>query len=188
MSNRRFIAKFLEHTLERCSQLAVSAIQTVDWDVAAAWLVDDGVPRCTPLPSSNLVRFGRWRHARGREHCRGELGRAVSSGYAPDSARADSSSILDEPGECRTPVRENHRREPGGFWGKSWSLTTACLLSTRANKERWTGKIRGAFTGMHGALDGWMLARAPASPAQGLPSVFQFSLFLCDVWPWETWN
>ena len=30
------------------------------------------------------------------------------------------------------------------------------------------GKIRGAFSGMHRALDGWMLSRAPASPAQGL--------------------
>ena len=30
---------------------------------------------------------------------------------------------------------------------------------------------------MHRALDGWRLARAPASPVQGT-SVFQFSLFL----------
>ena len=29
--------------------------------------------------------------------------------------------------------------------------------------ERRTGKIRGAFSRMHRALDGWMLARAPAS-------------------------
>ena len=35
--------------------------------------------------------------------------------------------------------------------------------------ERRTGKIRGAFSRMHRALDGWMLARAPASPAEGLP-------------------
>ncbi|CAM9543207.1 unnamed protein product [Ascophyllum nodosum] len=34
--------------------------------------------------------------------------------------------------------------------------------------ERRTVKIRGGFSGMHRALDGWMLARAPASPAQGL--------------------
>ena len=31
--------------------------------------------------------------------------------------------------------------------------------------ERRTDKIRGAFARMHRALDGWMLARAPASPA-----------------------
>ena len=46
--------------------------------------------------------------------------------------------------------------------------TTVCFRPTRANKERRTGKIRGAFSGMHRALDGWMLARAPASPNQGL--------------------
>ena len=38
----------------------------------------------------------------------------------------------------------------------------------KGHKERRTGKIRGAFSRMHRALDGWMLARAPASPTQGL--------------------
>ena len=36
------------------------------------------------------------------------------------------------------------------------------------SKERRTGKIRGAFSRMHRALEDWMLARAPASPTQGL--------------------
>ena len=49
-----------------------------------------------------------------------------------------------------------------------------------------TGKIHGAFPRMHRALDGWMLARASASPAQGLhyygPRYFNFLLFLYDVW------
>ena len=47
--------------------------------------------------------------------------------------------------------------------------------------ERRTGKIRGAFSRMDKALDGWMLARAPASPAQGLyhhgPRYFNFPCF-----------
>ena len=47
--------------------------------------------------------------------------------------------------------------------------------------ERRTGKIRGAFSRMHRALDGWMLARAPASPVQGLhhhgPRYFIFPYF-----------
>ena len=47
--------------------------------------------------------------------------------------------------------------------------------SYEGHKERRTDKIRGAFSRMHRALDGWMLARAPAS------SVFQFSLFLYDI-------
>ena len=42
---------------------------------------------------------GGWWHARGREHCRGEPGSSLSGGYAPDSAKAEGSSIVDEPGE-----------------------------------------------------------------------------------------
>ena len=48
----------------------------------------------------------------------------------------------------------------------------------KGHKERRTGKIRGDFSGMHRALNGWMLAGAPASPAQGLhhhgPRYFNF--------------
>ena len=43
--------------------------------------------------------------------------------------------------------------------------------SYEGHKERRTGKIRGAFLRMHRALDGWMLARAPALPARGLYSL-----------------
>ena len=41
---------------------------------------------------------GGWRHARGRGHWREEPGSARSGEYAPDSAKAESSSIVDEPG------------------------------------------------------------------------------------------
>ena len=48
--------------------------------------------------------------------------------------------------------------------------------------ERRSGKLRGAFSRMHRALDGWMLARAPASPAQGVyhhgPRHFDFLIFV----------
>ena len=40
-----------------------------------------------------------WRHTRGRDHCRGEPGSALSGGYAPDSAKVEGSLIVDEPGE-----------------------------------------------------------------------------------------
>ena len=61
------------------------------------------------------------------------------------------------------------------------------LISSYEGHKEWrTGKILGAFSGMHRALDGWMLARAPASPAQGLhrhgPRYFNF-LILYNVWP-----
>ena len=52
--------------------------------------------------------------------------------------------------------------------------------SHEGHKERRTGKIRGAFSRMHRVLDGWMLTRVPASPAQGLhhrPRYFIFPSF-----------
>ena len=53
--------------------------------------------------------------------------------------------------------------------------------SYEGHKERRTGKIRGAFSRMHRALGGWMLVRAPASPAQCLhhhgPRYFNFPYF-----------
>ena len=87
-------------TLERCSQLAVFATQPIGWDAAAVWLIEDGVPRCAPSPSSNLVPFTRWRQARGREYCRGGSGSALSGKYALDFARAEGLSIVDEPWQC----------------------------------------------------------------------------------------
>ena len=50
-----------------------------------------------------------------------------------------------------------------------------------SHKERRTVKIYGAFSRMHRALDDWVLARAPTSPAQGLhhhgPRYFSFTYF-----------
>ena len=60
--------------------------------------------------------------------------------------------------------------------------------SYEGHKERRTGKIRGDFSRMHRTLDGWMLARAPASPAQSLhhhgPRYFIFSYF-CTMYGLE---
>ena len=56
------------------------------------------------------------------------------------------------------------------------------ISSYEGHKERRTGKICGAFSGMHRDLDGWMPARAPASPAQGLhhhgPRYFNFLIYV----------
>ena len=57
-------------------------------------------PGARLFKGSNLVPFGRWRHARDREHSRGKPGSALSGGCGPDSTRAESSSIVDESGEC----------------------------------------------------------------------------------------
>ena len=70
-------------------------------DAAAVWLAEDGVPKCAPLPCSNMVPFGRCGGAREAGNTVGEEpGRALLDGYAPDSAKAEGSSIVDEPGEC----------------------------------------------------------------------------------------
>ena len=61
--------------------------------------------RMMVFPGAHLFRApiwcpsGGWRHARGREQCRGEPGSSLSGGYAPDSAKAEGRSIVDEPGE-----------------------------------------------------------------------------------------
>ena len=56
------------------------------------------------MRASSELQFGAlpevWRHARGREHRRGEPGSALSGGYTPDSAKVEGSPIVDEPGEC----------------------------------------------------------------------------------------
>ena len=58
------------------------------------------------FPGARLFRapiwcpFGGWCHARGGEYCRGAPGSALSGGYAPDSAKAEGSSIVDEPGRA----------------------------------------------------------------------------------------
>ena len=55
------------------------------------------------------------------------------------------------------------------------------FLPTRATRSGERARFVGLFSRMHRALDGWMLARAPASPAQGLhhhgPRYFIFSYF-----------
>ena len=51
--------------------------------------------------------------------------------------------------------------------------------SYEGHEERRTDKTRGAFSRMHKALDGRMLTRPPASPAQGLHHVdLGISIFL----------
>ena len=53
--------------------------------------------------------------------------------------------------------------------------------SYEGHMERRTGQDSWGFSRMHRAVDGWMLARAPASPAQGLhhhgPRYFNFPYF-----------
>ena len=70
---------------------------------------------------------------------------------------------------------------------RSFQARTICLLLTRANKERRTGKIRGAFfrnaQGFGRLDDGSRVGFTSSRPPPPWTSVFQFSLSLYDVWP-----
>ena len=56
-------------------------------------------PGVRPFRAPIWCPSGGWRHARGRGHCRGEPGSALSGRLAPDSAKVEGSLIVDEPGE-----------------------------------------------------------------------------------------
>ena len=79
------------------------------------------------------------------------------------------------------PCARESRARTGRFLREKLMSDQCNFFSYEGHKERRTGKIRGDFSGMHRALDGWMLARAPASPAQGLhhhgPQHFKFPYF-----------
>ena len=57
-------------------------------------------PGVRPFRAPIWCTSGGWWHARGREHCRGEPSSTLSGGYAPDSAKKEGGSIVDEPGEA----------------------------------------------------------------------------------------
>ena len=70
---------------------------------------------------------------------------------ATDPPGALDCIMPDEPGECWIPVRENRRREPGGFWWKSWCLTTVFLLLTRAARSDERARFVGFFKDAQGS-------------------------------------
>ena len=88
-------------TLERYSQLWLPSRSGLSIETRRRYgclrMVFPGVPL---FRAPIWCLSGGWRHTRGREHCRGEPGCSLSGGYAPDSAKAEGRSIVDEPGEC----------------------------------------------------------------------------------------
>ena len=101
------------------------------------------------MRASSELQFGAfwevWRHARGREHCRGEPGSALSGGYAPDSARAEGSSIVDELTLLCARIKVANRR----FLREKANVLPRSFSSYQGHKERRKGKTRGAFSTMY---------------------------------------
>ena len=135
----------------------------------AVWLVEDGVFRCEPLPSSNLVHFGRCggtREARSTvteslvelyrvsTHPIRQMRRAARSSTSQGSAEPLCARIKARTGRF---LRGKLISDPGLF------SSYESLQGAANGQDSW-----GFFRDIHRALDGWMLARAPASPAQGL--------------------
>ena len=99
----------------------------------------------------------------GRESLAGHRS-ALSGGYTPDSARAEGSSIVDEPGECCLHPCARQSKTRTGRCLREKLISDHSLFSSQegqANKEPRTGKIRKVFfqgcTGLWTA--GCLLAR-----------------------------
>ena len=117
-------------------------------------MAEDGVPRCAPYPGSNLVPFGRYGGTR-------EAGSTVAESLVVfyrvgthqirRRRRAALSSTSQGRAEPLCARIEGVNREV--FKGKVMS-DHGLFSSYEGHKERRTGKIRGAFSGMHRNLDG----------------------------------
>ena len=88
-------------TLEIYSQLALPSLFSLSVETRRRY---DGwlgmvFPGVRPFRAPIWCPSGGWRHARGREHCRGEPRSTLLGVYAPDSVKVEGSSIVDEPGE-----------------------------------------------------------------------------------------
>ena len=145
-------------------------------------MAEDGVPGCGPLPSSNLMSFGRVAACERQ----GALSRRawqfsiewVRTRFGEGGGQLDRRRARGVLNPCARESKARTRR----FLREKLMSDHCHFSSYEGHKERRTGKIRGAFSRMQRALGGWMLARAPASPAQGLhhhgPRYFNFPYFL----------
>ena len=146
---------------------------------------------CFQVRASSELQFGAlrevWRHARGREHCYGKPGSALSGGYAPDSGKAGGK--LDRRrvrGVLNLCARESNART--GRFLREKLITGHGLFSSyedrqgTANGQDSWGFFRDAQG--FGRLDAG--SRADFTSSSHPPpwtSVFPFFFFLYDAWP-----
>ena len=126
-----------------------------------AWLVEDGVPRCAPLPSSDLVSFGRCGGAREAESTAAE---SLVALYRVDTdeirqrqkaARSSTSQGRDEPLCARIEGANREVSERGADIRPRFFL-----LPTRATTSDERARIVGLFQGRTGlSTAGCWLAR-----------------------------
>ena len=91
------------------------------------------------MRTSSELQFGAhrevWRHARGREHCRGEPGSSLSGRYAPDLAKAESSSFSTSQERLNPCARESKART-GRFLRETLMSDYSLFSSYEGHKER----------------------------------------------------
>ena len=106
------------------------------------------------MRASSELQFGAlrevWRHARGREYCRGKPDSALPGGYAPGSAKAEGSSIVDKPG--MNPCARESKARTRRFLREKLMSDHGLFSSYEGHKERRTGKICGASSRMRTGL------------------------------------
>ena len=111
----------------------------------------------------------------------------VSLHDTPNSAKAERSSIVEEPGEGWTAVREDQRRGTGRFLREKMMSDHGSFFFLRGSQGATNGQdLWGFFRHAQGfgRLDAGSRAGFTSSgPPPPWTSVFQFPLFLYDVWP-----
>ena len=84
------------------------------------------------------------------------------------------------------PCARDSKARTGRFLREKLISDHSLVSSYEGQQGVANGQDSWGFSGMHRSLDDWMLACAPALPAQMPPPpwtpVFQFSLFLYSVW------
>ena len=92
-----------------------------------------------------LCPSGGWRHARGREHCRGEPRSALSGGYAPDSAKCGGKLYRRRArGGLNLCARESKART-GRFLREKLTSDYGHFLPTRATRSGERARFVGIF-------------------------------------------
>ena len=117
------------------------------------WLAEDGVPRYAPLPSSNLMPFGRMA-ARERQGALSRRAWEFSIGWVR-TRFGEGGGQLDRRrarGGLDPCARESKART-GRFLMEKLMSDHGLFSSYEGHKERRMDKIRGALSRMHRTLD-----------------------------------
>ena len=159
-------------TLKRWNQLAIFAIQLVDYIAAEVWLVEDGVHQV------RLLRVPIWCRS-GGGGTREAGGMSLSGGHAPvsDGGQLDHRRAKGVLNHC---AEESKARTGRFLRGKL--ISDHGLFSSYEGQQGVCERARflERFSWMHRALDGWML-ELEASTAMDLDITVFFLCVTCGL-------